>query len=64
MSEGGQLTEVIFNVELYDNQEKLVRRAESRSGKVNLNTNNLQPGTYFLHIHNGKEVLSKQIIVK
>lgn len=64
MSEGGQLTEVIFNVELYDSQEKLVRTAESRSGKVNLDTNNLQPGTYFLHIHNGKEVLTKQIIVK
>lgn len=30
----------------------------------NLNTNNLKPGTYFLHINNGKEVLTKQIFVK
>ena len=46
--EVSNFTEVVFQIELYDKQPKLVLTAESKSGKVNLDTNNLQPGTYFL----------------
>ncbi|MFC4872560.1 T9SS type A sorting domain-containing protein [Negadavirga shengliensis] len=53
-----------MTIELYDKQEKLVRTAESKSGKVNLDTNNLQPGTYFLLIQSGKEVVRKQVVIK
>lgn len=61
---GDNFTEVVFQIELYDKQEKLVRTAESMSGKVILDTNNLQPGTYFLQIRTGKEVFRKQVLIK
>ena len=63
-SENSHFNEVVFKIELYDKQEKLVRTAESKSGKVNLDTNNLQPGTYFLQIRSGKEVFRKQVLIK
>jgi hypothetical protein len=62
--EDSNFPEVVFQIELYDKQEKLVRTAESKSGKVNLDTNNLQPGTYFLQIRSGKEVFRKQVLIK
>lgn len=62
--EENNFTEGVFQIELYDKQEKLVRTAESKSGKVNLETNNMQPGTYFLQIRTGKEVFRKQILIK
>ncbi|WP_114748892.1 T9SS type A sorting domain-containing protein [Pleomorphovibrio marinus] len=42
----------------------MVKTGDPKSGKLTLETNDLDPGTYFIHIHYGKEVLSKQIIVK
>lgn len=60
----GQPAEVNFQIELYNNQEELVRSAASKSGKINLNTTSLQPGTYFLQIRSGKEVFRKQVMIK
>ncbi len=53
-----------FRIELFDKDQKLVKTGNSESGKVTLDTHDLQPGTYFLHIYSGKEVFSQQIIVK
>jgi len=60
----GQSSEVSFQIELYNKQEELVRSAESKSGKINLNTTSLQPGTYFLQIRFKKEVIRKQVMIK
>lgn len=57
-------TEVVFQIELYNKHEELVQSGESKSGKIKLNTNNLQPGTYFLQIRSGKEVFRKQVLIK
>ncbi len=54
----------VFKIEIYNKNEKLVKTADSKNGKVNLETKDLQPGTYFLQIHFGKEVLRKQILIK
>lgn len=53
-----------FSVELFDKDQNIVKTSQSVLGKVELITESLQPGTYFLHIHFGKEVIIKQIIVK
>jgi hypothetical protein len=53
-----------FKIELYDKYQKLVKTGNSKLGKVTLETQDLQPGTYFLHIYFGKEVFTNQIIIK
>jgi hypothetical protein len=37
---------------------------ESLENKVYLDTKGLQPGTYFLHIYSGDQVLREQIIIE
>lgn len=56
--------EYVFKIELYNQNEKLVNAADSQLGKVYLDARDLVPGTYFLHIYYGKEVLRKQIQLK
>jgi hypothetical protein len=53
-----------FKIELYDKDQKLVKAGNSKLGKVTLETHDLHSGTYFLHIYFGKEVFTKQIMVK
>ncbi|GMQ23588.1 hypothetical protein Aoki45_02700 [Algoriphagus sp. oki45] len=53
-----------FKIELYDKDQTLVKTGNSKFGKVTVETFGLNPGTYFLHIHFGKEVYTDQIIVK
>jgi hypothetical protein len=53
-----------FRVELYDKDQKMVKIDNSKLGKVTIETNGLQPGSYFLYIYFGKEVSTQQIIVK
>ncbi|MFN3759527.1 MAG: T9SS type A sorting domain-containing protein [Algoriphagus aquaeductus] len=53
-----------FKIELYDKDQKLVKAGNSKLGKVTLETHDLHSGTYFLHIYFGKEVITKQIMVK
>jgi hypothetical protein len=53
-----------FRVEVYNGSEKMVLCSESIENKIQLDTKNLQPGTYFLHIISGKDVLRKQILIK
>jgi hypothetical protein len=55
---------LVFRVEVYNRSEKMVLCSESLENKVHLDTKNLEPGTYFLHIISGKEVLRKQILIK
>lgn len=62
--EENNFTEAAFHIELYDKQENLVRTGESKSGKVNLETSNMQPGTYFLQIRIGTEVFREQVLIK
>lgn len=54
----------IFKVNIYDRAEKLVGSGESKDNKVHLDTKGLQPGTYFLHIYSGKQVLREQILIQ
>lgn len=53
-----------FKIELYDKDQKLVKAGNSKLGKVTLEMHDLHSGTYFLHIYFGKEVITKQIMVK
>jgi hypothetical protein len=53
-----------FKIELYDKYQKLVKTGNSKLGKVTLETHDLHPGNYFLHIYFGKEVFTDQIIIK
>lgn len=55
---------VTFKVDIFDRTEKLVGTGESMENKVYLDTKRLQPGTYYLHIHSGKDVFRKQIIIE
>ncbi len=55
---------VIFNVEIFDRTEKLVGTGKSVENKVHLDTKGLQPGTYYLHIYSGDQVLREQIIIE
>lgn len=54
----------IFKVDIFDRAEKLVGTGESVNNKVHLDTKGLQPGTYFLHIYSGKQVLREQILIQ
>ncbi|WP_209332826.1 T9SS type A sorting domain-containing protein [Lunatimonas salinarum] len=63
-SRNNDSTEVYFQIELYNKQEELVQSGVSKSGKIKLNTNNFQPGIYFLRIHSGKEVYRKRVLIK
>jgi hypothetical protein len=58
------LSEDGFRVELYDKDQKMIKTGNSKLGKVTIETNGLQPGSYFLYIYFGKEVSTQQIIVK
>lgn len=53
-----------FELEMYDKDQCLVKKGESISGKIQIDTHNLYPGVYFLNIYFGNEVLRKQIMVK
>lgn len=53
-----------FEAHLYDTDQCVVKSGHSELGKIKLYTHGLQPGTYFLHIHFGKDVFVRQIIVK
>lgn len=55
---------VIFKVDIFDRTEKLVVTGKSIENKVYLDTKGLQPGTYFLHIYSGDQVLREQIIIE
>lgn len=55
---------VIFKVDIFDRNEKLVGTGESVENKVYLDTKGLQPGTYYLHIYSGKEVIREQILIQ
>ncbi|WP_086542141.1 T9SS type A sorting domain-containing protein [Algoriphagus antarcticus] len=55
---------VIFKVDIFDRTEKLVGTGKSIENKVYLDTKGLQPGTYFLHIYSGDQVLREQIIIE
>jgi hypothetical protein len=61
---GAEKTEEIFKVEIFDRSEKLVRSSVSKEGKVRFETIGLAPGTYFVHIHLGKEVIREQILIQ
>lgn len=54
----------IFKVDIFDRTEKLVGTGESADNKVHLDTKGLKPGTYYLHIYSGKQVLRKQILIE
>ena len=54
----------IFKVDIFDRTEKLVGTGESKDNKVHFDTKGLQPGTYYLHIYSGKQVLRKQILIQ
>lgn len=53
-----------FRVELYDINQNLLNKSESNLGKIQILTNNLPSGTYFLHIYFADEIIRKQINVK
>ena len=55
---------IIFKVDIFDRNEKLVATGESKDNKVHFDTKGLQPGTYYLHIYSGKQVLRKQILIQ
>ncbi|PSL04878.1 T9SS type A sorting domain-containing protein [Cecembia calidifontis] len=50
-----------FLIEIFDIDQKIVKEEISKSGKIRMETYNFKPGTYFLHIHFGNEILRKQI---
>ncbi|WP_439490001.1 T9SS type A sorting domain-containing protein [Algoriphagus sp.] len=53
-----------FRVEVFDHAEQMVKSGESKEGKVLLDTRGLRPGSYFLHIYYGKEVIREQILIQ
>lgn len=55
---------IIFKVDIFDRTEKLAGTGKSVENKVYLDTKGLQPGTYFLHIYSGDQVLREQIIIE
>lgn len=57
-------TIAVFKVDIFDRTEKLVRTGKSVENKVYLDTKGLKPGTYFLHIYSGDQVLREQIIIE
>jgi hypothetical protein len=57
-------TIAVFKVDIFDRTEKLVGTGKSMENKVYLDTKGLQPGTYFLHIYSGDQVLREQIIIE
>lgn len=55
---------ILFKVDVFDRTEKLVGTGKSVENKVYLDTKGLQPGTYFLHIYSGDQVIREQIIIE
>ncbi|GMQ27835.1 T9SS type A sorting domain-containing protein [Algoriphagus confluentis] len=55
---------LVFKVDVFDRSEKLVISGESKDNKVHLDTRDLQPGNYFLHIYAGDHVFREQIIIE
>lgn len=53
-----------FKVHVFDRSEKLVISGESKDNKIQLDTRDLQPGNYFLHIYAGDHVFREQIIIE
>jgi hypothetical protein len=54
----------LFKVDIFDRTNKLVGTGESKGNKVYLDTKGFQPGTYYLHIYSGKDVLRQQILIQ
>lgn len=54
----------VFRIEIFDKSEQLVKSAESKDGKIHLDTKGLRPGSYFLHIYYDKEILREQILIQ
>ena len=50
-------------VEIYNLQGQLIQEAEITSNKLELNTSNLQNGIFFVDITQGKEKITKKIIL-
>lgn len=55
---------LVFKVNVFDKSEKLVISGESKDNKVHLDTRDLKPGHYFLHIYAGDHVFREQIIIE
>lgn len=53
-----------FHVKLFDQQGRMLREAKSKDGFVKFDTHQLNEGTYFLHITQGKETIKRQVVIK
>jgi hypothetical protein len=56
--------EKIFKVQIFNKSEQMVKTADTKDGKITLDTSDLDPGTYFLLIFYNKEILREQIIIE
>ena len=63
------LTESINKIQILDINGKIIKELNDssfnqESGKINIRTNNLSSGTYFINLMTGKKVITKKIIIK
>lgn len=53
-----------FSVKLVNSSSQTVVTGNSQSGKISIDTHNLQPGIYYLHINKNGEITTEQILIK
>jgi hypothetical protein len=54
----------VFSVKIYNAYQEMVLEGSSESRKVELDTRDLLPGTYFIHIQSGKDVIREKIFIE
>lgn len=64
--QGAGAKDVMFDIRLYDGYGTLLRRTDSRGGKVMFSVSDLPNGIYYLHVYDGSSEKTKlwQLIVK
>lgn len=53
-----------FNIRLSDKYDQPVASGKSKDGKVHVDTRKIPDGMYFLHIEDGKTLVTKKVMVK
>ncbi len=53
-----------FNIRLCDKYDQTVASGKSKDGKVHVDTRKIPDGMYFLHIEDGKTLVTKKVMVK
>lgn len=55
-----------YEVRIFNEKGKMVKSAKNTSGSsiITISTSDIENGTYFLHIIDGKEIIKKQIIIQ